>query len=108
MKRRQRERKYRVESALSREPWVSSQARALGAEIKISDRGRHWRFYAGDGSIIQWWPSGAGKIYHSEFGKLPPVSDVEEFVGVLVALLSEVRTTPAAEAFEDENAPMWA
>lgn len=54
----------------------------------VSNYGKHWRIYIGN-ECLQWWPTGSrGKMYHSTFGKLPPVKDAAEFLGVLNALFS--------------------
>jgi hypothetical protein len=67
---------------------IESLVDSLNGTMVVSNYGKHWRIYIGN-ECLQWWPTGSrGKMYHSTFGKLPPVKDAAEFLGVLNALFS--------------------
>ncbi len=83
----------------------------IGATLQITNHQHHWRVYYED-HVIQWWPA-SGKVYHSEYRRLPVCLSIEEFFNVVVALSGEWQDEIATDKVAKSTAksgtvpPVW-
>jgi len=57
---------------------------ALGATLKVSNEGHHWRIVLANRRVVEWWPSSGRLVVDGDWARATFTGDVSEVMSAVV------------------------